>query len=598
MSDWSIPYEAPISLDGGRVLGSRPLRATLWTFAAIAGGLPLLVLFLMSLSLSTFLSRGNADLASTIQTWLFIAIAPTLLLWLACMVLANDFGHRPAEYWFKVWTRHRALPKRLEDSALRKHHSGLKSIPRGCVEIVGPTNLRMSDEATLSSNIKRLGVFFNGLRFPVQIIVRAWPTSDGLIERRWFVALTAPTDAVLTANVQAIVDGLNRAGLRGHAKNGDLFDTLQRCWTNRPLLKDHLGPQRIDRDARYVVVDGEYVRGFLMARYPHTVDANWLAPLLDGDMACDFSMWLDPTDNAEERDYLASRIVMWQTAQVLNTNQGIPPNPDIEDQINDAKRTRLLLQRRELRVFRATVAFIVRGATHAEMTERESLLRDQLRECVGDEALIPLDYEHDRVPLMAVPTGEPPLEYPLRTVTPAVARGYPFSNSSVAQPGGVDVGTSVGSRRTNKINPFSVANPHMLVLGTTGAGKGFWVKVFLWRLLQAHPEMVVYIIQAEKDEYSALAEAMPPLPYAEHRVDPVFSHEHPQPLQLLRARTWAEGSSPTGIVHRITGLNQMDGIYSYKPTHRLAAQRLTVYDLTPMPPAERGTGYRHLTTGD
>ena len=47
LDSWAGAYEAPTSLDAGRVLGARPMRPTLWTFAALVGGFPLICLGLL-----------------------------------------------------------------------------------------------------------------------------------------------------------------------------------------------------------------------------------------------------------------------------------------------------------------------------------------------------------------------------------------------------------------------------------------------------------------------------------------------------------------------------------------------------------------------
>lgn len=498
--EWSAPYEAPISLDSVRLIGAYSRRGTLWTFAAVVPTLLLIV--------AAFLFD---------QPFLIVPIG----LWLPfCRLMAQPVGQRMPEYWFRAWLRHRRLPREWRGDAIASHHAVLGAderlgSPRGVVE-VDTLNLRMTDDDTLGGHIKRLHAFYLGLRFPVQVVVRAWPDLT-TVGRRWFIAVTAPTDEVLAERLKDIVAGLGRAGLGGHALNGDLYATLQRCWT-RVDHGDRLGPLRLRRERDHVVVDGdEYVRALLLSKIPRTIDANWLAAILDGDLAVDFSLWLDPLDNADELDSLADRINEWETAQQLNIGVNGAGgrlgyrDPDLDDQINDAKRTRLLLRRRQLRVFQATLAFVVRGFTLADCRERERLLVDLLREHVGDDPLLPIDYEQDRAPLLAVPCGEPAIEYPLRIVSPALARTYPFSNSSVAMPSGVPCGVSIGSKRENMLDLFGLTNPHVAIMATTGAGKGFWVKVFLWRLLHAYnwdERVSAWIIQSEKDEYTALAESM------------------------------------------------------------------------------------------
>jgi hypothetical protein len=550
---WSAAYEAPISLDTSRMLGTRARRPTLWTIAAFAGAIPALVCCV----------------------WLDLpALALLAVVWvLVCYAFATRWGHRHAEYWLRVVARHRRLPRRCDRSAVATHHAPYlirghtvvdvaTNTPRGVVKLDQTANLRLADDETLGSTIKRLAMFLNGLRVPIQIVVRATLRADGLIERQWFIATIGATDKVLHDNLEAIVSGLARAGLKGHALNGGLFDALQTCWTSA-AISNGLGPARMERDRHHVRVDDEYVRGFVLAKMPHTVEPNWLAPLLDGDLPIDFSLWLDPTDNADEGQYLLDRVNEWETAQQLNLMRGGFRDPDLDDAINDAKRTRLLLRRRELRVFRATMGFVVRAPSIAGVEARERELAVHVREQVGDDALVPLDWEHDRAVRMVVPLGEPPVEWPLRMVTPAVARGYMFSNSSLSHARGVDAGTSIGSKRQCPLDLFSLPNPHMVVLGGSGSGKGYWIKVYLWRLLHAYAwqdQVRVFIIQAEKDEYSALAEAM-------------------EPDQL----------GPRAEVVRIRSREDLQGLTFGLGVLR-AFRDLTVFDLTCMDTADRGIG--------
>ena len=551
--EWNRAYEAPISLDAARMIGTRARRPTLWAVAALFGAVPLLACCI----------------------WLIIPwlAAPAVLWVLLCYVFGTSWGQRPAEYWLGAWGRHRRLPRRLDKVGVQTHHAPYAlhdhvlvdqrtQTPRGVVELEQTANLRLADEDTLGGTIKRLALFLNGLRFPVQIVVRATQRADGLIERHWYVAATGATEAVLNDNLEAIVSGLGRAGLKGHALNGGLFDALQACWTAKPT-SDLLGPHHLERHRRYVRVDDEYVRGFLLTKMPRVVEPNWLAPLLDGDLPIDFSLWLDPTDNADEVGYLAERADEWETAQQLRILRNGYRDPDLDDAINDAKRTRLLLRRRELRVFRVSMGFVVRSATEPGLHDLEQQLAVHLREQVGDDGLVPLEWEHDRAVRMVVPLGEPGAAWPLRTVTPAIARGYPFSNSSLSHAHGVDVGTSIGSKRQNRLDLFSLANPHVVVLGTSGAGKGYWIKVLLWRLLHAYPwdeQIRAFVIQAEKNEYAALAEAM-------------------ESDQLgLRSQ----------VVH-IEAIEDLQGL-SFGIGVLRPFRDLTVFDLTPMEATDRGVG--------
>lgn len=571
MINWSEAYEAPISLDSSRLIGTRARRPTLWILAGCVVIFPIVIAFIVV---------QFPAIQIQLLDWVpkvVLALLPVSVLWgLVCYTFATDWGQRSAEYWLWAWFRHIRLHRQFDAAKLIRHHADLhvhehalegNDFPRGVIE-VEPLNLKMNDADTLGSHIKKLHAFYLGLKYPIQIVVRAWAQNDS-VERRWFIAISADTLPVLDDRLRDILAGLARAGLSGRTLNGDLFDSLQACWS--PVRNGRLGPSVIQRTRNHVQVDGEYVRGLLLTRMPRTIDPNWMASILDGELPVDCSIWLDPIDNADEFDMLSMRINEWETAQVLNVTRSGYRDPDIEDQIKDAQRTRLFLRRRMLRVFRGSIGFVVRGNNLATMLRRERLLVDQLREQVGDNAVVPIDYEHDRAPLLAVPTGVPPITYLLQVVSPAAALSYPFSNSSVSMKEGVECGTSLGSNRLNRLNLFGLDNPHMIIPGTTGAGKGYWIKVYLWRLLHAYAwekTLQVTIIQSEKDEYTALADAL--------------------------------GSDKLGsrsqIVH-VTELDQLDSLrYSHSGALR-AFRDLVVYDLTKMKASERGKAIASILEG-
>ncbi len=318
-------------------------------------------------------------------------------------------------------------------------------------------------------------------------------------------------------------------------------------------------------------------------------------------------MWFDPIANVDELENLAFKINEWETAQILHTNSGSYRDPTIDDQIADAKNTQSLLrQPGKLRVFFTTIGFVARGSTLEQMQDRERQIIDLLREHIGPDPVLPVHYEHDRAPLMVVPTGAPPIEYPLRMVTPMLARSYPFSSSSLTMVNGVRCGTSKGSQRENFLNLWLLTNPHLFIPATSGAGKGYWVKVFLWRMMAMFPDRRVWIIQAEKDEYSALAEAMPLRRIADNRTAGVYVTENYDPVlqqahtvQLQQSRYFPEESMPGGTVIHITSPEALED-QVYKRTTagtrsgELIGSQLVVYDLTRMAKDQRGQAIARL----
>jgi len=67
----------------------------------------------------------------------------------------------------------------------------------------------------------------------------------------------------------------------------------------------------------------------------------------------------------------------------------------------------------------------------------------------------------------------------------------------------VKVGKLLGSEADVFIDASEVLSKHLLVLGTTGSGKSYFTKLFLKRLLEAEPEVKVFVLDPH-GEYSAV----------------------------------------------------------------------------------------------
>ena len=78
-----------------------------------------------------------------------------------------------------------------------------------------------------------------------------------------------------------------------------------------------------------------------------------------------------------------------------------------------------------------------------------------------------------------------------------------FSGSSMERP--VKVGKLVGSEAEAFVDASEVLSKHLLILGTTGSGKSYFTKLFLKRLLEAEPEVKVFILDPHGEYYQELS---------------------------------------------------------------------------------------------
>jgi hypothetical protein len=527
---WAAPYQAPTTLNAPRRLGPFPRGPVL---AIFWGTLAAALLYLLS------------------GVWLSLpyrAILPALVL-AAALRFAIPHKRRPFVWWLHAYLRRATLPAVLEGSAVQDLHVRLGGVAaahveakdgdtvRAVIEVDQTLNLALADEETLGSYVRRLGAFFNGLRFRVHIVIRSRSVDMagalaplrahsharpraladflqdqvaelGLLERAWYIAVGAPSRTLLDQRVDRILAGLRRAGLHGKRLTDGLADTLHRSWTQIPKGAGSLvGPQLVRIGSDQVEVDGQLVRTLLLDRFPRSVEPLFLAGLLDANLPADVALLVEPQDDSLEIAKLDGLIGNWEAAQEITYSRHGKRDPDLADQILDAKRTRRALARHQLRVFLVRVTITLRARTNTGLDRLQATVVDLLTEQIGDMPVQPATLEQDLGLRQAVPTGDGVVGLPLRIDTPALARVHPFTASSIVMhgAGAVPIGMSEGSGRPVWLNLWGMPNPHMLVLALSGAGKGFLVKVMLYRLLLLDPDCEACVVQAEKDEYGPLA---------------------------------------------------------------------------------------------
>ena len=150
---------------------------------------------------------------------------------------------------------------------------------------------------------------------------------------------------------------------------------------------------------------------------------------------------------------------------------------------------------------RMTCTLVVRGQDRATLERGTKRLRQRVKD-LGAEVRL-LRWEQRAGWLGVAPFRRPPLPrrgQPVETGT--VARTYPFSAGTLAIEGGVPFGVAVAAPVTFTTAAPRYKNRHCCWYGTSGAGKGYSLRVLLSRERFANRLRVYAIDQDEQQEYA------------------------------------------------------------------------------------------------
>jgi hypothetical protein len=130
----------------------------------------------------------------------------------------------------------------------------------------------------------------------------------------------------------------------------ELRGVLSAFLTPRPR---QFGPAVVDASASdHLIVDGESVRAFDLAKLPPTIVTDWAALLLDGDLPLDVSIDVEPLDLGWAKLQLDAR---------RNALESSAPTPGRQVAIEQISGLRMAYERRRTLPMRMTCTVVVRA---------------------------------------------------------------------------------------------------------------------------------------------------------------------------------------------------------------------------------------------
>ncbi|GAA3040900.1 VirB4 family type IV secretion system protein [Actinokineospora globicatena] len=272
-------------------------------------------------------------------------------------------------------------------------------------------------------------------------------------------------------------------------------------------------PDALSVAARHLEVGGEWVSSFAVVGFPREVHPGWLAPLLTYPGRVDVSVHIEPIEPATAADRLKKQLAKLEAGRRHTAEHGRLFDPRVEAATEDAYDLSSRVARGEGRLFRTGLYLTIHATTEKTLADEVAALRSLC-------ASLLLDAKHTTYRSLQGWVSTLPMGLDLigmrRTFdTAALAASFPFTSpdlpapdpTSVAAPSGVLYGYNIGSQGLVHWDRFGdgMHNHNSVILGRSGSGKSYLVKLELLRSLYRGIEIAV--IDPE-DEYARLATAV------------------------------------------------------------------------------------------
>lgn len=270
-------------------------------------------------------------------------------------------------------------------------------------------------------------------------------------------------------------------------------------------------PDAVSIDARHLHVGTDWVSSFAITGYPREVHPGWLQPLLTYPGRLDVALHVEPIDPATAASRLTKQLAKLESGRRHSADHGRLPDPQLEVATEDAYDLSARLARGEGKLFRVGLYLTIHASSKQALADEVAAIRSVC-------ASLLLDAKHTTYRSLqgwvsTLPMGMDLIGMRRTFDTSALSAAFPFTSpdlppadpTSVAAPSGVLYGFNVGSQGLVHWDRFALDNHNSVILGRSGAGKSYLVKLELLRSLYRGIE--IHVIDPE-DEYARLAAAV------------------------------------------------------------------------------------------
>ena len=268
-------------------------------------------------------------------------------------------------------------------------------------------------------------------------------------------------------------------------------------------LTDVIAPSSIEVDFHFIRVGEKFYKTIFVVGYPRYVSPNWLQPLIDFDHSMNISMFIYPTSSPDVLSDLRRKIAEMEATISSQVEEGQLVDPKVKASLDDALAVQEELAKGVERFFQYSLYITISAENVKDLDEASKRLNTSLGSILMLSKTATLQMEDGFK--SSIPLGQDRLFITRNMDTTSLASTFPFTSAMLAQDKGVMYGINEQNGSLIIFDRFSLENANEVVLGKSGAGKSYLIKLEAMRQFMFGTEVI--IIDPE-GEYESLAKTM------------------------------------------------------------------------------------------
>jgi conjugal transfer ATP-binding protein TraC len=284
------------------------------------------------------------------------------------------------------------------------------------------------------------------------------------------------------------------------AKAKNPIETVEKGMTS---IIDIIAPSSIEVDFRYIRVGETFYTTLFIAGYPRYVSPGWLTPIIDYDHTMDISMFCYPASSSDVLADLKRKIGEMQATLSSDAEAGKVADPTVEAALEDALGLQEELAKGIERFFQFGFYITVSAPDLTELQQTVKELQTTMGSLLlaGKTATLQMEDAYKST----LPLGQDRLYITRNMDTSSLASTFPFTSAILTQNKGVMYGVNQQNGSLIIFDRFSLENANEVVLGKSGAGKSYAIKLEIARQFMLGAEVIV--IDPE-GEYETMANVL------------------------------------------------------------------------------------------
>lgn len=268
-------------------------------------------------------------------------------------------------------------------------------------------------------------------------------------------------------------------------------------------IRDIIAPSLIEVDFDNIRVNNSYYRTLFVAGYPRYVSSNWLHPILSFDHSLFISMFVYPTESKAILEDLKRKIAEMEATIQVDIKRGKVVDPAVQVALDDALALQAQLAKGAERFFQ----FSLYIAIPSDSLDDLNRLSKEVESTLGSILIVPkhATLSQEDGFKSTLPMGVDFIDITRNMDTTSLATTFPFTTASLTANEGILYGINEHDGSLVIFDRFSLENSNSVILGKSGGGKSFLVKLEAMRHLLFGTE--VFVIDPE-GEYLEVTKAL------------------------------------------------------------------------------------------